>query len=115
MDARGELGSDLRPLAGGWSGQTFSAEAGGERSVVRIYPPRLRPDEAPEIDAAVLRLVRGLVPVPDVLEVRRGVAAADQPGLLVTTFLPGERGDLVLPGFDDADAAALGVRIGHLL
>jgi len=83
--------------------------------VVRIYPPRLRPDEAPEIDAAVLRLVRGLVPVPDVLEVRRGVAAADQPGLLVTTFLPGERGDLVLPGLDDADAAALGVRIGHLL
>lgn len=115
MDARRELGSDLRPLAGGWSGRTFSAEAGGERSVVRIYPPGLRPDEAPEIDAGVLRLVRGLVPVPDVLEVRRAVTAADRPGLLVTSFLPGARGDLVLPDLDDARAAVLGNRIGRLL
>ena len=39
--------SDLTPLAGGWSGQTFLAEAGGERSVVRIYRPGLRDDAAP--------------------------------------------------------------------
>jgi aminoglycoside phosphotransferase (APT) family kinase protein len=106
---------DLTPLAGGWSGQTFVAEAGGERSVVRIYPPGMRADDAPEIDAAVLRLVRGLVPVPDVLEVRRGGTDTDQPGLLVTSFLPGERGDLVLPELDDAGAASFGYRVGHLL
>jgi Ser/Thr protein kinase RdoA (MazF antagonist) len=106
--------SSLTPLAGGWSGQTFVAEAAGERSVVRIYPPGRRDDVAPEIDAAVLRLVRGLVPVPDVLEVRRGVTAADRPGLLVTSFLPGERGDLVLPALDDSDAATLGGRLGAL-
>ena len=104
--------SDLTPLAGGWSGQTFLARAGGERSVVRIYPPGLRDDAAPDIDAAVLRLVRGLVPVPDVLEVRRGSAAADQPGLLVTSYLPGERGDLLLPTLDDARRAESGRRIG---
>jgi aminoglycoside phosphotransferase (APT) family kinase protein len=107
--------SDLTPLAGGWSGQTFVAEAGAERTVVRIYPPGGRPEAAPEIDAAVLRLVRGLVPVPDVLEVRRGAPGADQPGLLVTTFLPGVRGDLVLPSLDDDDAAALGRRMGGLV
>jgi aminoglycoside phosphotransferase (APT) family kinase protein len=107
--------SDLVPLAGGWSGQTFLAEAGGERSVVRIYPPGARDDAAPEIDAAVLRLVRGLVPVPEVLEVRRGVAAADQPGLLVTSYLPGERGDLLLPALDDARAATLGGHLGGLV
>jgi aminoglycoside phosphotransferase (APT) family kinase protein len=107
--------ADLVPLAGGWSGQTFVAEAGGERSVVRIYPPGRRDDTAPEIDAAVLRLVRGLVPVPDVLEVRRGAAASDQPGLLVTSYLPGERGDLVLAGLADPDAATLGARLGGLL
>jgi aminoglycoside phosphotransferase (APT) family kinase protein len=107
--------SDLTPLAGGWSGQTFVAEAGAERTVVRIYPPGGRPEAAPEIDAAVLRLVRGLVPVPDVLEVRRGAPAADQPGLLVTTFLPGVRGDLVLPSLDDDAAAALGRRMGGLV
>jgi aminoglycoside phosphotransferase (APT) family kinase protein len=107
--------SDLTPLAGGWSGQTFVAEAAGERSVVRIYPPGQRDDAAPEIDAAVLRLVRGLVPVPDVLEVRRAVTAADQPGLLVTSFLPGERCDLLLPTLDDPQVAVLGRHLGELL
>jgi len=107
--------SALTPLAGGFSGHTFLAETAGERSVVRIYPPGLRDDAAPEIDAALLRLVRGVVPVPDVLEVRRGVAAADQPGLLVTSFLGGERGDLVLPTLDDDGLAVLGTRLGHLL
>jgi aminoglycoside phosphotransferase (APT) family kinase protein len=63
----------------------------------------------------VLRLVRGLVPVPDVLEVRRSITAAGRPGLLVTSYLPGERGDLVLPHLSDADAATLGGGLGHLL
>jgi aminoglycoside phosphotransferase (APT) family kinase protein len=107
--------SSLTPLEGGWSGETFLAEAAGERTVVRIYPPGRRSDAAPEVDAAVLRLVRGLVPVPEVLEVRRGSGAADQPGLLVTSFLPGERGDLVLPSLDDDDAAVLGRHVGHLV
>jgi aminoglycoside phosphotransferase (APT) family kinase protein len=107
--------SSLTPLAGGWSGQTFLADVMGQRSVVRIYPPGRRTDTAPEIDAAVLRLVRGLVPVPDVLEVRRGNAVTDEPGLLVTSYLPGERGDPVLSTLDDSDAAALGRRLGGLL
>lgn len=113
MDGPTDLPSDLRPLAGGWSGQTFLAENGEERTVVRIYPPGLRHDAAPEVDAAVLGLVRGLVPVPDVLEVRRRVA--DRPGLLVTSFLPGERGDLVLPTLDLDATATLGARLGDLL
>ena len=109
--------SSLTPLEGGWSGQTFLAEAAGERTVVRIYPPGRRDDAAPEVDAAVLRLVRGLVPVPEVLEVRREVAGAGsgQPGVLVTSYLPGERGDLLLPTLTDADAATLGARLGGLL
>ncbi|MFZ2016797.1 MAG: aminoglycoside phosphotransferase family protein [Nocardioides sp.] len=107
--------ADLIPLAGGWSGQTFLAEAGGQRSVVRIYPPGLRDEAAPEIDAAVLHLVRGLVPVPEVLEVRRGVAAADRPGLLVTSWLPGQRGDLVVSDLDDGGLARLGRHVGRLV
>jgi aminoglycoside phosphotransferase (APT) family kinase protein len=107
--------SSLTPLEGGWSGQTFLAETAGERTVVRIYPPGRRDEAAPEIDAAVLRLVHGLVPVPDVLEVRRAVTAADQPGLLVTTLLPGVRGDVVLLSLDDDGAAVLGRRTGDLL
>jgi aminoglycoside phosphotransferase (APT) family kinase protein len=89
--------TSLTPLAGGHSGRTFLGEAGGERVVVRLYPPDdPRGAEAPEIDRSVLWLVRGLVPVPDVLEVRRPLAEVGTPGLLVTSFLPGERGDLVV-------------------
>ncbi|NPC44308.1 phosphotransferase family protein [Nocardioides sp. zg-1230] len=102
-----DLGPTLQPLTGGHSGRTFLGEVGGERAVVRLYPPDdPRGDAAPEVDQAVLRLVRGLLPVPEVLEVRRADAATGRPGLLVTSWLPGERGDLVverLTGADDTD------------
>lgn len=107
----------LAPLEGGFSGETFLAEAGGERTVVRIYAERgaRRGSEAVDIDAAVLRLVRGLLPVPEVLEVRRPDPAAGTPGLLVTSFLPGERLDLLLPTLDDADRKAVGAHLGAVL
>lgn len=99
-----DLGTSLTPLAGGHSGRTFLGEVGGERAVVRVYPPDdPRGTQAPEVDAAVLRLVRGLVPVPAVVEVRRAQPDVGLPGLLVTQWLPGERGDLVV-----ADLAAEG-------
>jgi aminoglycoside phosphotransferase (APT) family kinase protein len=107
--------SSLTPIAGGWSGQTFLAEAAGERSVVRIYPPGARGPQAAEIDAAVLRLVRGLLPVPEVLEVRPARPEADQPGLLVTSYLPGVRGDELLPTLDARRLEAVGVTLGGLL
>ena len=46
----------LEPLAGGWSGETFLAEAAGERSVVRVYGEHSahRGPQAPEVDAAVM-------------------------------------------------------------
>jgi aminoglycoside phosphotransferase (APT) family kinase protein len=87
----------VTPLAGGHSGRTFVGEVAGERAVVRIYPPGdARGPEAPEVDRAVLHLVRGLVPVPDVAEVRRADPATGQPGLLVTSWMPGERGDVAV-------------------
>lgn len=108
--------SSLTPLEGGWSGATFLAEAAGERSVVRIYAePGPRGEAAHEIDAALLRLVRHLVPVPEVLEARRADLGAGLPALLVTSFLPGERGDLLLPRLDDAGRAILGAHLGDLL
>ena len=70
----------LTPLAGGWSGETFVSQVGGERTVVRIYArPSHRGGRAHEVDAALLHLVRGLVPVPEVLEVRRADSSADRP------------------------------------
>ncbi len=110
-------GFGLRPLDGGFSGETFLGEAAGERSVVRVYAGRGagRGPAAPEIDAAVLRLVRGLLPVPEVLEIRRPDPVAGTPGLLVTTFAPGERLDTVLPGLDAPTRAAVGHNLGVIV
>jgi aminoglycoside phosphotransferase (APT) family kinase protein len=107
--------SSMTPLAGGWSGHTFLAEAAGERSVVRVYPPGARAEAAAETDAAVLRLVRGLVPVPEVLEVRPARPELDEPGVLVTSFLPGVRGDELLPTLDASGLAEVGATLGGLV
>lgn len=106
--------TSLRPLEGGHSGETFLAGVAGQETVVRIYGGRsaLRGPLAPEVDAAVLELVRGLLPVPDVVDVRRGDPEADLPGLLVTSLLPGERLDLVLPRLDDRQLAVVGGNLG---
>ena len=107
--------ASLTPLAGGHSGRTFVSEVAGERTVLRIYPPGdPRGPDAPHVDEAVLHLVRGLVPVPDVLEVRREVAGSGQPGLLVTPWVPGEPGDRLVGRLDDADLARLGTGVGSI-
>ena len=105
--------TSLTPLPGGWSGQTFLAEVAGERSVVRVYAEvGARGAAAHEVDAALLRLVRGLVPVPDVLEVRRADPATGLPALLVTSYVAGARADEVLPTLDDAGLRTLGHALG---
>jgi aminoglycoside phosphotransferase (APT) family kinase protein len=107
--------SSLTPLEGGWSGRTFLADAAGERSVVRVYPPDGPAPATAEVDAAVLRMVRGLVPVPEVLEVRPARPELDQPGLLVTSFLPGVRGDELLPRLDAGALTEVGTTLGGLV
>lgn len=105
--------ASLEPLAGGWSGETFVARVGGpagERQVVRIHA---RDPGRAEVDAALLRLVRGLLPVADVLDVRP--ATGEMPALLVTSYLPGVRGDLLVPGLDADGLATLGRRVGELV
>ncbi|MFB9314847.1 phosphotransferase family protein [Nocardioides plantarum] len=106
--------ASLEPLEGGWSGETFVARVGegsaAERQVVRIH---VRDPDRAAVDAALLRLVRGLVPVAEVLEVRPAVGG--MPALLVTSFLPGVRGDLLLPDLDDAGLVAVGRQVGDLV
>lgn len=108
---------ELTPLPGGHSGETFLAESAGERTVVRVYGARgaTRGPEAAEIDAAVLRLVRGLLPVPEVLEVRRADDSSGTPALLVTGWLPGTRLDEVLPTADDEQTRRIGRNLGEIL
>lgn len=113
MPSMDPIGSALTPLEGD-SGQVFLAEAAGERSVVRVYSrPSARGAAAHEVDSALLRLVRGLVPVPDVLEVRHAVG--DMPALLVTSYVDGERADRLLPGLSGDERTRLGHGVGGVL
>jgi len=106
----------LTPLEGGFSGETFVGVSSGERTVVRIYAERgaKRGPAAAEIDAAVLRLVRGLVPVPEVLEVRRADPEEGAPAVLVTSWLPGERLDSLLPRLSAAERERVGQNVGRI-
>jgi aminoglycoside phosphotransferase (APT) family kinase protein len=106
--------ASLQPLEGGWSGETFLAEAGGDRTVVRVFAGLRHVPEAAQVQAALLMLVRGLLPVPAVLEVRRPDPAAGLPALLVTELLPGVRADLVLPALDAAALSRVGARLGWI-
>ncbi|HET7173492.1 MAG TPA: phosphotransferase [Nocardioidaceae bacterium] len=100
--------ASLTPLAGGYSGETFLVADG--RTVVRIYA---REPQRAVVDAALLRLVRGLVPVPAVLEVRP--ADAGRPGVLLTERLPGVRLEELLPRAGAAEWERLGIQLGRLL
>lgn len=105
---------DWAPLPGGWSGESFLSRVGDVRQVVRIYDPSRahRPDAA-QVDAALHRWVRGLVPVPPVVEVRPAQDGA--PALLVTQYVPGDRGDdLVRTARERGDVATL-TRVGEQL
>lgn len=81
---------------------------------MRVFAdPRHHPHAA-EIHEALHRLVRGLVPVPAVLEVRRADPATGTPALLVTEFVEGVRGDLLLPDLDEVQRGRLGRRLGEI-
>lgn len=82
--------------------------------MVRVFAdPRHHP-QAAEVHEALHRLVRGLVPVPDVLEVRRADPATGTPALLVTEFVEGVRGDLLLPDLEEAQQGRLGRGFGEV-
>jgi aminoglycoside phosphotransferase (APT) family kinase protein len=107
-DALEALGAHAVPMDGGFSGETFLVGAAGEQAVLRLYVRQ--PDRA-AVDAALLQLVRGLVPVPRVLDLRTPQMAADSggPAYLLTDLLPGERLETVLPHAD----AGLRRRLAH--
>lgn len=101
----------MTPLAGGYSGETFVAAGGADRVVVRIY--RGNPERA-AIDASLLRLVRGIIPVPEILELRP--PTADNPAVLVTEYLHGVPLDQLLREDPPTlDWETLGYNLGGVL
>jgi len=105
-------GADVRPLSGGYSGETFLVTTGGEQAVLRLYA---RNPARAAVDRALLERVRGLLPVPRVLE---AVTVADGPGrppFLLLEALPGDRLDLVLPAADAPLRRRLGEAVAGVL
>jgi aminoglycoside phosphotransferase (APT) family kinase protein len=105
------LGAHAEPLAGGYSGETFLVGAAGEQAVLRIYGRR--PQRA-EVDAALLDLVRGLVPVPRVLDLRTP-RMGEGPPYLLTEHLPGVRLEQVLADADETRAAGVARAVADVL
>ncbi|MFD7157123.1 phosphotransferase family protein [Kribbella sp. NPDC059898] len=99
------------PLAGGYGGQTFAVSAGGEDAVIKFYAKD--PGRA-AVDAALLELVRGLLPVPRVLDLKRD-GSYEEPPYLLTERLPGVNLQVFLETADEAQRRTVGTQLGELL
>jgi aminoglycoside phosphotransferase (APT) family kinase protein len=99
------------PLAGGYGGETFAVTAAGEDAVLKLYG---RDPGRAVVDVALVRLVRGLLPVPRVLDARTE-ASADGPPYVLFERLPGVNGQLFLDGADEHGRRRFGAELGGLL
>lgn len=111
FEARELLGADVRPLEGGYSGETFLVTAAGEQAVLRFYN---RQPERAQIDTALLRLVRGILPVPRVLDAKP--ATGEGPAYVLLERLPGIRLDTFVAEEKDPELLArAGQAAGEIL
>ena len=99
------------PLTGGYGGQTYAVSAGGEDAVLKLY---VKDPGRAAVDAALLQLVRGLLPVPRVLDTKREGSAEDPPYLL-TERLPGVNLQLYLETAGEDERRTVGEQLGELL
>jgi len=105
------LAASAVPLAGGYGGQTYAVSAGGEDAVLKLY---VKQPERAAVDAALLQLVRGLLPVPRVLDAKRDGSAEDPPYVL-TERLPGVNLQVYLETAGEDERRTVGMQLGELL
>ena len=105
-------GAEVVPLSGGYSGETFLVTGAGEQAVLRLYA---RHPERAAVDQALLERLRGLLPVPRVLEAVTVPAGTARPPFLLLEALPGDRLDLVLPAADEPLRRRLGEAVAGAL
>jgi Ser/Thr protein kinase RdoA (MazF antagonist) len=105
---RRAFGPSVTPLAGGHSGETFLADLDGDEVVLRLYA---RAPQRAVVDVALLRRLRGVVPVPAVLDARVR-PEGDLPPYVLTARLPGERLDEALARVGEREAYELGRAVG---
>jgi aminoglycoside phosphotransferase (APT) family kinase protein len=106
-----DFAASALPLTGGYGGQTFAVSAGDEDAVIKFYA---KDPERAAVDAALLELVRGLLPVPRVLDLKRDGSFEDPPYLL-TERLPGINLQVFLESATDEQRRRVGTQLGELL
>ncbi|NIK60241.1 phosphotransferase family protein [Kribbella shirazensis] len=99
------------PLTGGYGGQTYAVSAGDEDAVIKFY---VKDPERAAVDAALLQLVRGLLPVPRVLDLKRE-GSYDDPPYLLTERLPGVNLQVFLETASEGERRSVGTQLGELL
>lgn len=110
--ARRLLGAGVKPLPGGYSGETFAVDTGtGEQLVLRLF---VRDPAGAAVTVGLFDLLAGLLPVPQVLDARFPGQARGGPALVLMSRLPGRRLDEVLAVADDDLAGRLGATVARL-
>jgi aminoglycoside phosphotransferase (APT) family kinase protein len=99
------------PLTGGYGGETYLVSAAGEDAVLRLY---LRDPDRAAVDVSLLRLVRGLLPVPRVLDAKPE-QSADGPSYVLTERLPGFNLEIFLEAAPAARRRRVGEQLGEIL
>jgi hypothetical protein len=112
MDDFEAIAASAVPLAGGYGGETFAVSAGGENAVLKLYGRR--PARA-AVDASLMRLVRGLLPVPRVLDAMPEPAGDGAPPYVLYERLPGINLETYLGTAGDAERRKVGEQLGELL
>lgn len=103
-------------MDGGYGGQTYAVSAGGEDAVLKLY---VKDPGRAAVDAALLRLVHGLLPVPRILDARivdvKGDGSPDDPPYLLTERLPGINLQVFLTTAGEPERREVGRQLGELL
>ena len=111
MDDFEAIAASAVPLTGGYGGETFAVSAAGEDAVLRLY---LRDPSRAVVDVSLMRLVRGLLPVPRVLDAKPE-GTVDDPPYVLTERLPGVNLQAFLETADDKERQRVGEQLGELL
>ncbi|TDD24983.1 aminoglycoside phosphotransferase family protein [Kribbella turkmenica] len=106
-----EFAASAVPLTGGYGGQTYAVSAAGEDAVLKLY---VKDPGRAAVDAALLRLVQGLLPVPRILDAKRE-GSPDDPPYLLTERLPGMNLQVFLESAGEEDRRRVGEQLGELL
>ncbi|TCN43257.1 aminoglycoside phosphotransferase (APT) family kinase protein [Kribbella orskensis] len=112
MDDFEALAASAVPLTGGYGGETYAVSAAGEDAVLRLYA---RHPERAAVDVSLLRLGRGLLPVPRVLDAMPDPAGDGAPPYVLTERLPGVNLQTYLDTAGDKERQKVGEQLGELL